>query len=89
MISSILSAYKELGGWANNDAGKQRWIATQMLVWENSNEKPKSITVTPNWKNGATKWKNDLVARANAIRVRTKWDSTSKTVDEEIKQPLK
>ncbi|MHA4926837.1 hypothetical protein ACX0FD_15775, partial [Enterococcus faecium] len=61
MISSILSAYKELGGWANNDAGKQRWIATQMLVWENSNEKPKSITVTPNWKNGATKWKNDLV----------------------------
>ncbi|XIK60560.1 hypothetical protein N8B15_15185 (plasmid) [Enterococcus faecium] len=40
MINSILSAYKELGGWANNDAGKQRWIATQMLVWENSNEKP-------------------------------------------------
>lgn len=89
MISSILSAYKELGGWANNDAGKQRWIATQMLVWENSNEKPKSITVTPNWKNGATKWKNDLVARANAIRVRTKWDSTSKTVDEGDKATFK
>ncbi|HAQ8189903.1 TPA: SpaA isopeptide-forming pilin-related protein [Enterococcus faecium] len=82
LISSFLSAYKELGGWANNDSGKQRWIATQILVWENSNEKPKSITVTPNWKSGVTKSKSDITARANTIRVKPTWDANSKTVYE-------
>lgn len=81
-ITSIISAYRELGGWANNDAGKQRWIAAQILVWENSNEKPKSITITPNHKDGVTDWKSKITTRAGQIRTRPQWDATSKTVYE-------
>lgn len=69
-ITSIISAYRELGGWTNNDAGKQRWMAAQILVWENSNEKPKSITITPNHKAGVTDWKSKMKTRANQIRTR-------------------
>ncbi|MFR6669984.1 MULTISPECIES: MSCRAMM family protein [Enterococcus] len=81
-ITSIISAYRELGGWANNDAGKQRWMAAQILVWENSNEKPKSITITPNHKAGVTDWKSKMTTRAGQIRTRPQWDATSKTVYE-------
>jgi len=81
-ITSIISAYRELGGWANNDAGKQRWMAAQILVWENSNEKPKSITITPNHKDGVTDWKSKITTRAGQIRTRPQWDATSKTVYE-------
>lgn len=81
-ITSIISAYRELGGWANNDAGKQRWMAAQILVWENSNEKPKSITITPNHKAGVTDWKIKMTTRAGQIRTRPQWDATSKTVYE-------
>ena len=81
-ITSIISAYRELGGWANNDAGKQRWMAAQILVWENSNEKPKSITITPNHKAGVTDWKSKMSTRAGQIRTRPQWDATSKTVYE-------
>ena len=81
-ITSIISAYRELGGWANNDAGKQRWMAAQILVWENSNEKPKSITITPNHKAGVTDWKSKMTTRASQIRTRPQWDATSKTVYE-------
>lgn len=81
-ITSIISAYRELGGWANNDAGKQRWMAAQILVWENSNEKPKSITITPNHKDGVTDWKSKMTTRAGQIRTRPQWDATSKTVYE-------
>ena len=81
-ITSIISAYRELGGWANNDAGKQRWMAAQILVWENSNEKPKSITITPNHKVGVTDWKSKMTTRAGQIRTRPQWDATSKTVYE-------
>lgn len=81
-ITSIISAYRELGGWANNDAGKQRWMAAQILVWENSNEKPKSITITPNHKDGVTDWKSKMTTRAGQIRTRPQWDETSKTVYE-------
>lgn len=81
-ITSIISAYRELGGWANNDAGKQRWMAAQILVWENSNEKPKSITITPNHKAGVTDWKSKMTTRAGQIRTRSQWDATSKTVYE-------
>lgn len=81
-ITSIISAYRELGGWANNDAGKQRWMAAQILVWENSNEKPKSITITPNHKAGVTDWKSKINTRAGQIRTRPQWDATSKTVYE-------
>ena len=52
------------------DAGKQRWMAAQILVWENSNEKPKSITITPNHKAGVTDWKSKMTTRANQIRTR-------------------
>ncbi|HAR0890166.1 TPA: hypothetical protein IYZ30_001056 [Enterococcus faecium] len=82
MITSIISAYRELGGWTNNDAGKQRWMAAQILVWENSNEKPKSITITPNHKAGVTDWKSKIATRASQIRTRPQWDATSKTVYE-------
>ena len=81
-ITSIISAYRELGGWANNDAGKQRWMAAQILVWENSNEKPKSITITPNHKAGVTDWKSKMTTRAGQIRTRPQWDATAKTVYE-------
>ncbi|MEO2552914.1 collagen binding domain-containing protein [Enterococcus casseliflavus] len=81
-ITSIISAYRELGGWANNDAGKQRWMAAQILVWENSNEKPKSITITPNHKAGVTDWKSKMTTRVGQIRTRPQWDATSKTVYE-------
>ncbi|WP_144772023.1 collagen binding domain-containing protein [Enterococcus casseliflavus] len=81
-ITSIISAYRELGGWANNDAGKQRWMAAQILVWENSNEKPKSITITPNHKAGVTDWKSKMTTRAGQISTRPQWDATSKTVYE-------
>lgn len=81
-ITSTISAYRELGGWANNDAGKQRWMAAQILVWENSNEKPKSITITPNHKDGVTDWKSKITTRAGQIRTRPQWDATSKTVYE-------
>ncbi|WP_143112405.1 MSCRAMM family protein [Enterococcus casseliflavus] len=81
-ITSIIRAYRELGGWANNDAGKQRWMAAQILVWENSNEKPKSITITPNHKAGVTDWKSKMTTRAGQIRTRPQWDATSKTVYE-------
>lgn len=81
-ITSIISAYRELGGWANNDAGKQRWMAAQILVWENSNEKPKSITITPNHKASVTDWKSKMTTRAGQIRTRPQWDATSKTVYE-------
>ncbi len=81
-ITSIISAYRELGGWANNDAGKQRWMAAQILVWENSNEKPKSITITPNHKAGVTDWKSKMTTRAGQIRTRPQWYATSKTVYE-------
>lgn len=81
-ITSIISAYRELGGWANNDDGKQRWMAAQILVWENSNEKPKSITITPNHKAGVTDWKSKMTTRAGQIRTRPQWDATSKTVYE-------
>lgn len=81
-ITSIISSYRELGGWANNDAGKQRWMAAQILVWENSNEKPKSITITPNHKAGVTDWKSKMTTRAGQIRTRPQWDATSKTVYE-------
>ncbi len=81
-ITSIISAYRELGGWANNDAGKQRWMAAQILVWENSNEKPKSITITPYHKAGVTDWKSKMTTRAGQICTRPQWDATSKTVYE-------
>lgn len=81
-ITSIISAYRELGGWANNDAGKQRWMAATSLVWENSNEKPKSITITPYHKAGVTDWKSKMTTRASQIRTRPQWDATSKTVYE-------
>lgn len=81
-ITSIISAYRELGGWANNDAGKQRWMAAQILVWENSNEKLKSITITPNHKAGVTDWKSKMTTRASQILTRPQWDATSKTVYE-------
>lgn len=89
VISSILTAYKEFGGWANNDAGKQRWIGAQRLVWSNSNEKPRSVSVTPNWRAGSDNWVNELSARANVIRIRPKWDATSKTANEGDKVTFK
>lgn len=81
-ITSIISAYRELGGWANNDDGKERWMAAQVLIWENSNEKPKSVTITPNHASGAADWKSKIKTRAGQIRTRPQWDATSKTVYE-------
>lgn len=82
MIKSIITAYREFGGFTNDVSGYQRWIAAQLLVWENSNEPPQWVRITPNWAAGVQNWKNELAARASVIRIIPNFGSNNRTVNQ-------
>ncbi len=79
-ISSYLTAYKEFGGWVQNEDGFKRWIAAQILIWDASPQRPRKVDVTPNWQDGVNRWRNELQARADVIMKAPTWNTQNETV---------
>lgn len=81
-ISAIISAYEYDGGWtANNATNIARFIAAQMLVWENTSNNPRSITVTPNYASATSTAKTRINNIANNLKSTPTYDKTSTTVN--------
>lgn len=83
-ISAIISAYKYDGGWSGGTTDATnvgRILAAQILIWQNTSNNPKSITVTPNYNSATNSAKTRITNIANKLKSAPTYDKTSATVN--------
>ncbi|SLM87094.1 MULTISPECIES: prealbumin-like fold domain-containing protein [Vagococcus] len=76
-VSALVTAYRQTGGY-----NQTNYLATQLAIWDNVPTKPRSVSITPNWRTSIGNAKKVINNSATLIQQVTKFNRTSVTVNQ-------